>query len=243
MDMTDPLVEAYTNALRAMAGGAPKSLVRRAQVEAEEIHSDLDVSEARLREYLATSGPNDQLRLDLHLNLAKWDAAPVEDNPWTQESGPNSERRRAIVVEALRLDRETAVELAKQFPLFKSDGTTVIAGPWDPWYTPEIQRKRDFYWEHYVDYLRTRRSWGAEAITNLDVATTHVVERLIDPSRAKPGQTKGLVVGYVQSGKTANFTGVIAKAIDAGYRLIIVMTGTTNLLREQTQRRLDMELL
>ena len=60
-------------------------------------------------------------------------------------------------------------------------------------------------------------------------------------ARCVPG--KGLVVGYVQSGKTANFTGVISKAIDAGYRLIIVLTGTTNLLREQTQRRLDKELV
>src|SRR5690606_30576208 len=56
-------------------------------------------------------------------------------------------------------------------------------------------------------------------------------------------QAKGLVVGYVQSGKTANFTGVIAKGIDAGYRLVIVLTGTIELLRAQTQRRLDMELV
>ena len=56
-------------------------------------------------------------------------------------------------------------------------------------------------------------------------------------------QARGLVVGYVQSGKTANFTGVIARAIDAGYRLIIVLAGTTNLLRSQTQRRLDKQLI
>jgi hypothetical protein len=47
----------------------------------------------------------------------------------------------------------------------------------------------------------------------------------------------------VQSGKTANFTGVTAKALDAGYRLVIVLGGTLNLLRAQTQRRLDMELI
>ncbi|MFC7612749.1 Z1 domain-containing protein [Actinokineospora soli] len=94
-----------------------------------------------------------------------------------------------------------------------------------------------------MEYLQTQKGWRAEPITKLDMATTHVVERLIDPSREQAGQTKGLVVGYVQSGKTANFTGVIAKAIDAGYRLIIVMTGTTNILRQQTQRRLDMELV
>src|SRR5699024_11265008 len=52
-----------------------------------------------------------------------------------------------------------------------------------------------------------------------------------------------LAVGYVQSGKTANFAGSIAKAIDAGYKLIIVLTGTIELLRKQTQKRLDKELV
>jgi hypothetical protein len=50
-------------------------------------------------------------------------------------------------------------------------------------------------------------------------------------------------MGYVQSGKTANFTGVVARAADAGYRLIIILAGTWNILRNQTQRRLDKELL
>src|SRR6185312_3481494 len=66
---------------------------------------------------------------------------------------------------------------------------------------------------------------------------------LTDPARDEIRPTKGLVVGYVQSGKTANFTGVTAKAIDAGYRLVIIMTGTIELLRSQTQRRLDRELV
>lgn len=64
-----------------------------------------------------------------------------------------------------------------------------------------------------------------------------------DPASADIYQARGLVVGHVQSGKTTNFTAVIAKAIDAGYRLIIVLSGTTNLLRNQTQRRLDMQLV
>ncbi|MFL6140372.1 MAG: Z1 domain-containing protein [Labedaea sp.] len=241
--MTGALAEAYTNALRAMADNAPRGLVRRALVEAEDIDPDLDVSEPRLREHLATSGPNDVLRRALHVNLAKWDYAPIEGNPWTGDTRPNTKQRRALVVEALRLDEETVREFDKHFPIFSGDGTTVIAGEWDPWYTEEIRRERSFYWKDYVDYLDVRRGWGAEAIADLDIATTHIVERLIEPSREKAGQTKGLVVGYVQSGKTANFTGVIAKAIDAGYRLIIVLTGTTNLLRAQTQRRLDMELV
>src|ERR1700704_2142204 len=57
------------------------------------------------------------------------------------------------------------------------------------------------------------------------------------------GRRLGIFVGYVQSGKTANFTGVLARAADAGYRLFIVLAGTINILRDQTQRRLDKELV
>ena len=85
--------------------------------------------------------------------------------------------------------------------------------------------------------------WDPEAVASLDSTSNKVLERLSDPLRIEAYQAKGLVVGYVQSGKTANFSGVIAKAIDAGYRLVIVMTGTVNILREQTQRRIDMELV
>ena len=84
---------------------------------------------------------------------------------------------------------------------------------------------------------------GGDAANELDGVTREVVRRLADPCRSRPYQAKGLVVGHVQSGKTANFTGVIAKAADTGYRLIIVLTGTIELLRGQTQRRIDMELV
>ena len=78
-------------------------------------------------------------------------------------------------------------------------------------------------------------------IESLDLASDEVMERLADP--LDPAPRRGLVVGHVQSGKTANFTGVIAKAIDQGYRLVIVLAGMQEPLRRQTQRRLDMELL
>ena len=48
-----------------------------------------------------------------------------------------------------------------------------------------------------------------------------------------------MVVGSVQSGKTANYCGLICKAIDAGYRLVVVLAGMHNNLRSQTQYRLD----
>lgn len=241
--MSELLVEAYTSALKALEGRAPKSLLKRAELEAEDLGPDVDVSEARLRDYLTTTGPDDRLLVDLHLNLLKWDAADKDGNSWTQGTNANTDERRDIVLRALQVEVETAEILNERCPVVKGESTVVIGDEWEPWYTPEVQRKHDFYWRHYSEYLRIHKGWGPEALAELHSATSRVVERFAEPSRAAMTQTKGLVVGYVQSGKTANFTGVIAKAIDAGYRLIIVMTGTTNLLREQTQRRLDMELV
>jgi len=122
------------------------------------------------------------------------------------------------------------------------DRTTVIVNPrWARWYDEDRRRAHHFYWDGYRKVLERRL--GPDAVASIDSATTEIVGRLADPSGSRPYQSKGLVVGHVQSGKTANFTGVIAKAVDAGYRLIIVLTGTVELLRSQTQRRLDMELV
>ena len=105
------------------------------------------------------------------------------------------------------------------------------------WYTgPE---KGDAYWP----LVRARlEESGAEFVESVDLASTAVVAHLADPNYRNL-KKKGLVVGYVQSGKTANYTGVIAKAADAGYRLFIVMSGLHNNLRKQTQTRLEADLL
>ena len=53
---------------------------------------------------------------------------------------------------------------------------------------------------------------------------------------------EGLVVGNVQSGKTATYTGLIAKAIDVGYRVIVIMSGRMNSLRYQTESRISFQI-
>jgi hypothetical protein len=179
----------------------------------------------------------------LALALSHWD---FEETPrWDSGGDATSARsveRRAKVYELLRLPPEAEQRLNEIAPI-ATMRTTVISTKWTPWYTEERQTPREFYWPHYKDYLLRRPGFTAEAVEALDRATDDVVQRISDPTSDNLYQSKGLVVGYVQSGKTANFTGVIAKAIDAGYRLIIVMTGTIEMLRSQTQRRLDMELV
>ncbi len=79
-------------------------------------------------------------------------------------------------------------------------------------------------------------------VDSIDRASTKIVSRLPCPGD-REFSGRGLVLGYVQSGKTANFTAVVSKAADAGFRLIVVLSGVTNALRLQTQRRLNRELV
>lgn len=98
---------------------------------------------------------------------------------------------------------------------------------------------------HRSAFADTVVSWGwsAQARAALDAVSTRVVACLPDPAGPTPQQTSGVVVVGAQSGKTAYGTGVIARAMDAGYRMVIVLSGIHNLMRTQTQKRLEEALL
>ena len=93
------------------------------------------------------------------------------------------------------------------------------------------------YWDRYLLYLEERLP--RSAIDSLDKVTNDVLERIEDPQRVGAWDRRGLVMGHVQSGKTANYCGLIGKAADAGYKVIIVLSGIHNSLRSQTQIRID----
>ena len=99
----------------------------------------------------------------------------------------------------------------------------------------------DVFWPDLKQFLLADPSWTA-AVPSLNTASTDVVTLLADP-HSPAIRTRGLVLGFVQSGKTANFTAAIAKAADAGYRLFIVLSGVHNSLRRQTQLRIDEHLV
>jgi hypothetical protein len=99
-----------------------------------------------------------------------------------------------------------------------------------------------FFWNNLRQYLLSINNFSEEAVRNLDDSSDRILQQLGDPSYST-FDIKGLVLGYVQSGKTANYTALIAKAVDVGYRLIIVLSGIDNALRRQTQIRLDRELV
>lgn len=93
------------------------------------------------------------------------------------------------------------------------------------------------YWDRYRGHLAI--NWPASSIDSLDRVTDRVLGLLEDPQRPGFWDRRGLVVGHVQSGKTANYTGLICKAADAGYTVVIVLAGLHSNLRSQTQMRLD----
>lgn len=103
-------------------------------------------------------------------------------------------------------------------------------------------RKKDWlYWRRYRDYLESKLS--DTVVDGLDDATDNILELLEDPRRNGQWDRRGLVVGHVQSGKTSNYSGLICKAADAGYKIIIVLAGLHNNLRSQTQVRLEESFL
>jgi len=109
-----------------------------------------------------------------------------------------------------------------------------------PWL--DSKRKGDWrYWQRYREWKE--RDLSNAVVEALDESTDGILELLEDPLREGPWDRRGLVVGHVQSGKTANYTGLICKAADAGYKIIIVLAGLHNNLRAQTQMRLDEEFL
>ena len=111
-----------------------------------------------------------------------------------------------------------------------------------PWYFGKRKEGRRFF-RRYADFLRQDQQWSPAAIEAIDTATDLVMEQLEDPEREGQWDRRGLVGGHVQSGKTANYAGLTNKAADAGYKLIIVLAGMHNVLRQQTQRRLDRDVL
>jgi hypothetical protein len=99
------------------------------------------------------------------------------------------------------------------------------------------------FWDRYRRYLEQVELLPPAVISRLDESTFRVLEQLERPTRSGEWDRRALVVGHVQSGKTSHYTSLACKAADAGYKLIVVLTGTHDSLRSQTQLRLDQGLL
>ncbi|MDF2523776.1 MAG: hypothetical protein K0R31_1417 [Clostridiales bacterium] len=98
-----------------------------------------------------------------------------------------------------------------------------------------------FFWNRYKKYLEEAKHWNPRVTASLDKVSDEIVDLLGDPKSNESFQRRGLVLGDVQSGKTANYTAISNKAADTGYKIIIILAGMMENLRKQTQERLDAE--
>ena len=113
------------------------------------------------------------------------------------------------------------------------------------WFSSFVSSNPDSckYNQRFIRYMAEEKHWSEDMITDLDRNTNEIVNRLGDPNKKGGWKRKGLVIGDVQSGKTANYTSVCNKAVDAGYKIIIILAGRTNTLRRQTQKRLESDFI
>jgi Z1 domain len=137
---------------------------------------------------------------------------------------------------------EVARHLQEEFDVWVPQAI-VVSDPGDHeiWLEDRRSEISFTYWNRYRTLLE--KSLKPSAMEALNETTDQILELMEDPHRIGHWKTYGMVHGQVQSGKTANYTGVICKAVDAGYRVIIVLTSQHESLRHQTQERLDREFL
>ncbi|PVD53592.1 endonuclease [Terrimonas sp.] len=158
-----------------------------------------------------------------------------------------------------RAEIDTAVDMALSLPLYSSVDKDALLREIESIYNVRIEDFRviedterrlpwinakkagiDFkFWNRYRDYLQYEKNFADTVLNQLDRLTDRTLDGLFDPEINAIISKYGLVVGQVQSGKTANYTGLICKGADAGFNLIIVLAGIHNNLRSQTQLRID----
>lgn len=146
--------------------------------------------------------------------------------------------KKQLHIELLRLYN---VRQEKYKILFDSERNT----PWLLDFKANHQKDDWKFWNRYTTYLQNTKNFAPKVIDEIDRLTNDILDKLYDPTirDIKGIDKKGLVVGQVQSGKTANYIGLICKAADVGFNLIIVLAGMHNNLRSQTQHRLDEDFL
>ena len=110
-------------------------------------------------------------------------------------------------------------------------------------YVPWLQERKSeidfYYWNRLRDYLLGEEILPPNVLSRLDSLSEEILDYCGNPDDVGTWSRRGMVMGHVQSGKTTNYTALICKAADAGYRIIILLAGLTNSLRAQTQQRLD----
>ena len=136
------------------------------------------------------------------------------------------------------IDKEELIsQLEADFEVYSKEATSLVAEDVKPWLYDEKSKIKPDLWDRYRIYMNQKDS--SFPMDSIDDITDKILDKCVNPKTKGSWDRRGMVVGNVQSGKTANYTGLINKATDAGYKLIIVIAGIHNSLRAQTQNRID----
>lgn len=120
----------------------------------------------------------------------------------------------------------------------KMEQGSKLVAEYRPWLAARRAAINPFFWTRYRDFL-LKRKWASPVVATLGQITDDILDSMGDPSSEGRWTRRGLVIGDVQSGKTSTYTALISKAADAGYPIVVLLTGTLENLRQQTQERLD----
>lgn len=217
---------------------------------AEEIKTEPSVFLENLVQHIArfVDRPNDETRLLFHHWISDCDSRNITDpHGWPLGTEPCSTERRNRTYDLLQLLPEACQILNQQFPIPIDANRGFVRADHIEWYDEPRRRSTRYYAESLENYLQAG-GWTPQNISLVRQSAEYVIGNLADPRWADDPFSnrlfagRGLVVGYVQSGKTTMMNLTIATAIDVGYKLVIVLGGLTDLLRRQTQRRFDKEV-
>jgi hypothetical protein len=136
------------------------------------------------------------------------------------------------------VDRDDLIiQLEADLNIYSGTATELVEKDVKPWLSDLKSSVKWELWDRYKLHLRAKD--GSFPVNSVDDLTDKILDKCVNPKIKGSWDRRGMVVGNVQSGKTANYTGLINKATDAGYKLIIIIAGIHNSLRSQTQLRVD----
>ena len=135
--------------------------------------------------------------------------------------------------------KEVIAELQTRLAIRMDRGACVKEKNHVPWYYAAKAKLPSHFWDRYRTYLFKDAGFNSDVVDALDASTDEMMDLLSNPQASIDFQRRGLVIGDVQSGKTSNYIALMNKAADAGYRVIILLSGTIEKLRRQTQGRVD----
>ena len=141
------------------------------------------------------------------------------------------------IVEGQTYDKQELFEILRaDFSIGKGE-ISILSDDVEPWLNDSKANINFELWTRYKLYMA--KNDPSFPVNDLDDFTDKILDKCVNPRKPGSWDRRGMVVGHVQSGKTSNYVGLINKATDAGYKVIIIIAGTISSLRRQTQERID----